>query len=214
MKEPKFLNSTDYNKIIKEIKTEIENPIGYFKDVYLQNKDRNPDFLNLFLHKILQLENEIKYDWINFCELNPQYKFEDIEKRNPEYSLYQQLKRVIIQLETPEPDKEQPQPKQPKGKPILTREQTAVLFFYLRELRLIAQPQNKELATAINLISGYSNKQIYDILRKPETPIYQLGSEGKGLKREDLKILISMLEILKNKIETDLKTGNETNEFK
>jgi hypothetical protein len=219
--ESKFLRSYDYDKLLKEVKQEHENPFGYFNEIYLQNKERNPDFLKLCLNAILRRESELMADWIGVMNLNPQFNYEDIIKHNPEYSFCQDLKHWILETEQPEQEKEIPatnpeakgQPIQkPKGKPTLTREQTAILFYYLREKCLTAQPLNKDIAKAIQLISGYQQKQIEDILRRPETPVYQLGKDGKGIKRNDLKTVKSQLENIISKIDSDLsKYENELN---
>ncbi|WP_319229691.1 hypothetical protein [Draconibacterium orientale] len=97
--------------------------------------------------------------------------------------------------------------KRPKGKPTLTREQTATLFYYLREKRLIApDAQNQHISKAIELITGYSSKQIGDILKRPETPIYQLGKDQKEVKKHDLKELKNQLNSIIERINTDLVT--------
>lgn len=109
----------------------------------------------------------------------------------------------ILQPNTPA--KEQPKPtKPPTGQQTITREQTALLFFYLRETRLIKQTDNQDLAAAISLLTGYSVSQIEQIIKVPETPVNRIGKGSQRITKRDFRGLISELNKLIARIEKDL----------
>jgi len=101
-----------------------------------------------------------------------------------------------------------------KGLSILNREQTALLFWYLREMRLIGQPTNESLARAIEIVSGYSPKQSQDILKAPGTDVRFFGKDSSGLRREDYKVLIGTLEKLLEVVKKDYRINSEKNELR
>ncbi|MBL7965641.1 MAG: hypothetical protein JNK09_01490 [Prolixibacteraceae bacterium] len=102
----------------------------------------------------------------------------------------------------------------PKGKSILTREQNALLFFYLREKRLIAEPTNQNMAIAIKILSGYSESQMQEILKAPETPSHQLGKGNDKVSRNDFKSVITELENLLERIKKDYNAYSYNKELK
>jgi len=124
------------------------------------------------------------------------------------------------QAKQPEPPKaiqpkEKPQTqKKPKGQTKLNREQTALLFFYLRENSLIAPNiQNNILSTALELITENRANQYDDILRTPGTEAYKLGKDS-NLTRNDFKTLISELDKLNERIKREYKIYSENKELK
>lgn len=105
--------------------------------------------------------------------------------------------------------------KQIKGKSKLSREQTALLFFYLRERQLISQPTNENLAIAVSMLTGHSKKQIQDIIKSPETPAFQLGKDNNNkVSRDDFKSLISELKDLVRTVEKDYKEYSDKSELR
>jgi hypothetical protein len=203
--EIKFYREKDYDRLLQVLKDERENPFGLFREVYKQNKERNPDFLNLSLRGIDRKQSNVWKKWEQIDFSNSQMKIETQVHKDPDFRFYEDLKKFISELQNPKEEPKEIQIQKPKGKPILNREQTALLFYYLREKRLIAPtPQNQNLAAAIELLTGYSAKQFRDILKRPETPVYQLGKDQKGIKRTDLKELKNQLQTVLNKIDTDL----------
>lgn len=101
-----------------------------------------------------------------------------------------------------------------KGLSVLNREQTALLFWYMREMRLINQPTNGNLAKAIQILTGYSAKQMQDILKSPGTDVRFFGKDGNGLRRTDYKVLIGTLEKLLEIVKKDYRTNSENNELR
>ena len=139
-------------------------------------------------------------------------------KKEGKFYQLETIENILIKHLTPEPDiREQMEPTQItkplKGKPTLSREQTALLFFYLREKRIIAQPENQNLATAIELMTGYSAKQLKDVLKKPGKPSISLGKDNRTLTLEDFETLISELEKLITLIKKDKINNSEKGEF-
>jgi len=108
---------------------------------------------------------------------------------------------------------EQPKPTaQPKGQTKLTRTQTSLLFWYLRERCLIAQPSNTTLATAIESITGHQAKQIKDILKMPDTSVYELGKGNDKVNSNDFAIIILELKTLIARIEREYKNHPDKEE--
>lgn len=101
-----------------------------------------------------------------------------------------------------------------KGESVLNREQTALFFWFLREMRLIRKPTNGNLAKAIEILTGYSAKQMQDIIKSPGTEVKFLGKDNNGLKREDFKGLILALEKLTERVKKDYRTNSENNELR
>ena len=203
--EPKFLKSADYNQLLEDVKNEYENPFGFFRDSYLQNKERNPHFLQLSLNGIKRKQSKVWEKWMQIDYTNSAMTLEEQVYKDPTFNFFERLKNFIYELQNPKEEQKEIQVVKPKGNPLLTREQTAILFYYLREKSLIApNPQNKHLSTAIELLTGYSAKQIADILTRPERPIYQLGKDQNGLKRNDLKELKNQLQNIVEQIDIDL----------
>lgn len=132
---------------------------------------------------------------------------EIIIKHLQEYSMVEDNNNIETQ-------EVQEQIKKPKGKSTFTREQIGLLFFYLRKKQIIAQPTNGNMAKAIQLLSGHSDKQIQDILKSPETPAYQLGKDNDKVTRNDFRTVISELQTLIDLIQKDFKTYSDNGELK
>lgn len=101
-----------------------------------------------------------------------------------------------------------------KGQPKLTRNQTSLLFFYLRELLIIGRSTNENMAWAISILTGYAEGQIQDILRAPDTDAYQLGKDNDKVTRSDFKETISTIESLLERIKKDYKKYSDNNELR
>jgi len=206
----KFYRSEDYDLMLEEIRKEFENPLGLFKDVYIQNKERNPNFLGLTLSGIERKQQKVYSKWLQVDFSDSQMTLEGQIKNDPDFRFYEELKDFIRELQKPNEESESFHPQKPKGKPILTREQTTILFYYLREKLLIApNPQNQHLATAIEMLTGYSSKQIADILTRPERPVYHLGKDQSGVKKDDLIKVKNQLQNIIERISKDLEVHKE-----
>ncbi len=217
--------------------------LGQYKIIleFDQFKKEFPDsyknYLNHYLSGYLFLQKEIERDVISseqMAKLRPtvepllKHAGESIE--NMEYMMNQLfmpicyfsavISNIILYLKEMLNPKNEPElqtkltAKPIKGKSELNREQTALLFFYLRENQLITQPTNENLAMAISLITGYSSKQMQDILKAPGTDSNNLGKDNNGMKREDYKSIISQLEKLIDRIKRDYKTYSDKGELK
>jgi hypothetical protein len=115
------------------------------------------------------------------------------------------------EIENKEPIK---QTVKPKGQTTLNREQTALLFFYLREKSMIAPgTQNNTLSEALELMTGISSKQIYEILKIAQTPAYQLGKYGHKVTPNDFQEVIEKLNELTDRIKKDMKTYSDKDKF-
>lgn len=225
--EKKFLRSEDYDNILKLVKCDIENPFGLITDIYQQHKERNPKFIELLLKATDRAKFPIIQEWNNFLLLNPTFEWKEFLFHSPDFKFYETLKTFLSELDNQEQAKEQPEPtnaKQPKeqpqtlkpvaGKSQLNREQTALLFWYLRERSIIIQPDNTTLATAINLLTGHKDKQMKDILKVSGTPVYNIGKRGQRVDRNDFKTIISELQILIDQIKKDYKINSDNGELK
>ena len=121
------------------------------------------------------------------------------------------ISKLINGVKTVEKDQKIPNP---KGRTVLTREQTTLLFWYLREKKLIAQPTNENIAHSVTILTGYSKKQIQDIIKSSGTPVYLLGKDNDKVTRNDFRTVISELETLIETIKKDFKTYSDNMELK
>lgn len=111
----------------------------------------------------------------------------------------------------------QEQPKSsstPIGHTLLNRNQTAMLVWYLREKSLIApKTENKNIAKAIELMTGHSAGIMEDILKKPGSDVCKLGKDNKTVDKNDFDIVISELEKLIIRIKKDRTINLENGEL-
>ncbi len=188
-------------------------------------KKDNPDNYEKYLNIFFMEFDEI---WESFNDLNTRVweplfangimNTFDINLGNKAYTgldCISATKRHIIELIIPEIEtQEQPKPiTQPKGKTQLNRNQTGLLFWYLREKSLIApKAENQNIAKAIELMTGHSAKVMADILKKPQTEVCKLGKE-KPVNKNDFDIVIAELEALIRSIKKDKLTNLENGEL-
>lgn len=185
---------------------EIDQFVKEYPDTYKIYFDEEilPKYKTLLelINKQLQILNnrnpENKWLFIEYFKINIEYIINHLEELlNPETAIQQQPKPI-----TP-----------PKGQTVLTREQTALLFWYLREKSLIApRVTNQNLATAIDLMTGFKKKQIAEILKMPDTDVSKLGKDEDKVTQNDFRIIISQLKMLIVRIENDLKTNQDIKE--
>lgn len=96
--ESKFFRSKDYDQLLTEIEKDIENPFGLFKDVYMQNKERNPDFLKLTLKGIKRKQDEVWRKWLMIDFTDSQMTLEGQVYQDHEFCFYEDLKNFIFEL--------------------------------------------------------------------------------------------------------------------
>lgn len=230
------MNDTLYEKINKrhdmvvmllaEFMVRQKDPLNIFKEYHQhlnptvftiefdQLKEEYPKTYKVFLGSILKA-----YMYLGNLPLLYQTYRDELE--NEIYiSLLNCIQTVISHLHgmlNLEPDvqaKMQKDVKPSMAKPKLTRDQTALFFWYLREKSLITQFSNEDMSIAIESLTGYSSGQIQNVLRAAGTPVCQLGKDNKKVTKTDFKAVISTIEELLEKIKKDLRVNSENNELR
>lgn len=178
--------------------------------------ETNKKYLQVLLNEYLSLQ---KIKNIKVAVMIPNYDERDLNDYPHEifdlFAAIDYITEYLTELLTPKTET-QKQPKQtatPKGQTQLNRNQTGLLFWYLREKSLILpKAENKNISKAIELMTGHSAGIMDDILKKPQTDVCKLG-KGKLVNKNDFDIVITELEKLIIRIKTDRQTNVENGEL-
>lgn len=214
IKQDKIHSSGLINDYYLTDRLQIINEIDSFVKTNPENKEKYLTPLlkryNLIQELIIENFGDSIYNF-HSENMGIQPKYDGSEKMNLLGKIIHDTDFIIEHLNellNPEKANEQPEPtKTPikaKGQTKLSREQNALLFWYLREESLIAPNiQNDILSTALGLMTEYKTEQYNRILRMPGTPYNLLGKDKKVTKK-DLNEIISELNNLIKRIEKDL----------
>jgi len=210
--EVKFLLSEDYDNLLTEIEKERENPFGLFKDIYLQNKERNPDFLQLSLNGIERKQKRIWEKWMQIDYSDSQMTLEGQVYKDPDFRFYESLKNFISELQQPiENQKEiEVQPPNKNVSSILTQQQFALLFYYLQKVGIISSEiKNKQITKSLQYITGYSFGRIEKIIKSQNEPSFKISQI-----ENDFNKLKNKLKSVISEIEKDVNRFNKEGEIR
>jgi len=205
------------NKADRKFYAVVNNPFKYTIE-FDQLKNEFPDTFRIYLQQFLQDYEYIKTNNEDYKTDNKEFRLDppnsqDSKMKDIQLSMFEVFSysldviiKHLTELLTPEAEaQESTKPTaQPKGQTQLNRNQTGLLFWYLREKSLIApKAENQYIAKAIELMSGHSAGIMADILKKPGSEVCKLGKDDKTVNKTDFDIVIDELEKMIKRIKKD-----------